>query len=175
MSPDDSYALVDDALMQLRRLWSGSTASAAHGAAIADHVPPVEMSTVLVVDAIHRLQITQPGSEVTVAAVARRLGVAGSTASRLVDRAVTSSMVTRGASSIDTRRVALTLSSPGQTLVTSSGAFRRSYLAQMLEGWTVGEVDTFAELMGRFATAVHLHPPERQRRAQAGGVDRMVD
>src|SRR5664279_2544891 len=100
MSLDDSYAMVDDALIQLRRLWNGSTTGAAHGAAIADHVPPVEMSTVLVVDAIHRLQITQPEAEVTVAAVARRLDVAGSTASRLVDRAVTTSMVTRAASSV---------------------------------------------------------------------------
>lgn len=166
MSFDDSYAMVDDALIQLRRLWNGPMTSAALSAAITDDVTPVEMSTVLVVDAIYRLQITQPEAEVTVAAVARRLDVAGSTASRLVDRAVTTSMVTRAASSIDTRRVALTLSSQGQKLVTSSGAFRRSYLAQVLEGFTVGEVDTFAELMGRFASAVHRHPPERQRREE---------
>ena len=117
------------------------------------------MSTVLVVDAIHRLQVAQPWAEVTVAAVADRLDVAASTASRIVDRAVTASMVGRGASAVDTRRVALTLTRSGRTLLIEAGGFRRSYVAHVLDGWTVAEVDTFAELLDRFATAVHQHPP----------------
>jgi len=65
MSGDESYLLVDDALIRLRRLWTGMAPSAA---TTSDRSTPVEMSTVLVVDAIHRLQVTQPQAEVTVAA-----------------------------------------------------------------------------------------------------------
>ena len=156
MTGDESYLLVDDALIRLRRLWTGAATRAATDS---DRSAPVEMSTVLVVDAIHRLQVTQPQAEVTVAAMADRLDVAASTASRIVDRAVTASMVTRGASAVDPRRVALTLTPLGQALLIEAGAFRRSYVARVLEGWTNAEVDTFAGLLDRFATAVHQHPP----------------
>jgi DNA-binding MarR family transcriptional regulator len=156
MSLDDSYALMDDALIRLRRLWAGMAPQAAP---MARRLPPVEMSTVLVVDAIHHLQLALPGSEVTVAAVGARLDVATSTASRLVDRAATRSMVTRGESVIDTRRVALSLTPRGRALLTEAGEFRRTYLGQVLDGWPVAEVDSFATLLARFASAVHEHPP----------------
>jgi len=156
MPSGDSYALMDDALIRLRRLWAGMAPQAAP---MAKQLPPVEMSTVLVVDAIHHLQLARPGSEVTVAAVGARLDVATSTASRLVDRAATRSMVTRGRSVIDTRRVSLTLTPRGQALLREAGEFRRSYLGQLLDGWTVAEIDSFATLLDRFASAVHEHPP----------------
>jgi len=156
MPRDESYLLVDDALIRLRRLWTGT---AQRPATSAKRKPPVEMSTVLVVDAIHRLQAMALDGEVTVAAVADRLDVAASTASRIVERAVTASMVTRGASSVDPRRVALTLTPGGRTLLAEAGAFRRSYVAGVLDGWTEAEADTFAQLLDRFAIAVHLHPP----------------
>lgn len=156
MTGDESYLLVDDALIRLRRLWAGT---ATRPAPASGRAAPVEMSTVLVVDAIHRLQVRQPQSEVTVAALADRLDVAASTASRIVDRAATASMVTRGASAVDPRRVVLTLTAQGQALLIDAGAFRRSYVARVLEGWTTAEVDTFAGLLDRFATAVHQYPP----------------
>jgi len=164
MQGDESYLLVDDALIRLRRLWSGAVPRVATASG---RDTPVEMSTVLVVDAIHRLQVTKPQAEVTVAAIADRLDVAASTASRIVDRAVTASMVTRGASCVDPRRVALALTPRGQTLLVEAGAFRRSYVARVLDGWTEAEVDTFAELLDRFATAVHQHPPTLQQDASS--------
>jgi len=170
MQDDDPHLLVDDALIRLRRLWTGP----APRPATADHNTPVEMSTVLVIDAIHRLRATQPNdSEVTVAAIAARLDVAASTASRIVDRAVTASMVTRRASAVDARRVTLSLTPHGEALFVEASTFRRSYLAQVLQGWTVVEVDTFAELLDRFASAVHEHPlpgpPEERRATGAAG------
>lgn len=156
MSRNDSYLLVDDALIRLRRLWTGA---AQRPATSAQRKPAVEMSTVLVVDAIHRLRLAAPQGEVTVAAIADRLDVAASTASRIVDRAVTASMVTRGASSVDPRRVVLALTPGGRKLHAEAGAFRQSYVAGVLDGWTAAEANTFAELLDRFATAVHLHPP----------------
>lgn len=162
MSANDSYVLLDDALIRLRRLWSGAVP---RRSVMADRVPPVEMSTVLVVNAIHRLQAVRPGgevaeaTEVTVADVAGHLDVASSTASRLVDRAVTATMVTRRASATDTRRVALSLTARGQELLAAAGEFRLSYLEQVLDGWTAADVDAFAMLLDRFAAAVHLRPP----------------
>ena len=156
MPADDSYVLLDDALIRLRRLWNGAVP---RPSAMADRVQPVEMSTVLVVTAIHRLQTVRPGAEVTVADVAGHLDVAGSTASRLVDRAVTATMVIRRASATDTRRVALRLTAGGQALLEAAGEFRLSYLEQVLDGWTGADVDTFAMLLDRFAAAVHQRPP----------------
>ena len=153
---DDSYVLMDDALIRLRRLWSGTAPSTS---AVGGQATTVEMSTVFVLNAIHLLQIARPDAEVTVAAVAERLDVATSTASRLVNRAVTSSMVARAASAVDSRRAALTISPQGKILLTAAAAFRRSYLDQMLDGWTETETATFATLLDRFATAVHQHPP----------------
>jgi DNA-binding MarR family transcriptional regulator len=126
---------------------------------MADRVPPVEMSTVLVVSAIHRLQAVRPAGEVTVADVAGHLDVASSTASRLVDRAVTATMVIRRASATDTRRVALSLTAGGEALFAAAGDFRLSYLEEVLDGWTAAEVGTFATLLDRFAAAVHERPP----------------
>jgi DNA-binding MarR family transcriptional regulator len=156
MPVDDSYVLLDDALIGLRRLWNGAVPRAS---AMADRAPPVEMSTVFVVNAIHRLQAVRPEGEVTVADVAGQLDVASSTASRLVDRAVTATMVMRRASATDTRRVALSLTAGGQGLLEAAGEFRRSYLEQVLDGWTAADVDTLAMLLDRFAAAVHHRPP----------------
>jgi len=156
MPLDDSYVLLDDALIRLRRLWNGTTP---RPTAMADRVPPVEMSTVFVVNAVHRLQAVRPEGEVTVADVAGHLDVASSTASRLVDRAVTATMVMRRASGTDTRRVVLSLTVQGQTLLAAAGEFRRSYLEQVLDGWTAADVDTFAMLLDRFAAEVHQRPP----------------
>jgi DNA-binding MarR family transcriptional regulator len=156
MPADDSYVLLDDALIRLRRLWSGTVP---RPSAMADRVPPVEMSTVLVVTAIDRLQAARPDCQVTVADVAGHLDVAGSTASRLVDRAVTATMVIRRASATDTRRLALSLTAGGQSLLEAAGEFRLSYLEQVLDGWAAAEVDTFAMLLDRFAAAVHHRPP----------------
>ena len=156
MLNEESFVVLDDALIRLRRLWA---MPATHGPASGDRDPPVQLSTVLVVDAIHRLQVLQPDAEVSLAAIADRLDVAPSTASRLVDRAATARMVTRRTSGADPRRAALTLTAQGQALLAESGAFRRSLLDRLLDGWTAAEATTFAELLDRFATAVHQQPP----------------
>lgn len=165
MSADESYALLDDALIQLRRFW---VRTAPPAMATVDPGIPVEMSTVFVVDAVHRLQTVTPPGDVTVTAIAARLDVAASTASRLIDRAVTAAMVTRGTSEVDPRRVVLSLTEQGRELCTQASAFRRTYLSGVLDGWTVAEVDTLATLLDRFATGVHQHPPTASRSKGAG-------
>lgn len=152
MLPDESFLVLDDALIRLRRLW----AMPATAGSASERDTSVQMSTVLVVDAIDRLG---PDVEVSLAAVAERLDVAPSTASRLVDRAVTARMVRRRISAGDPRRAALTLTAQGQALLAESGAFRRALLDRLMDGWTAAEATTFAGLLDRFATALHQQPP----------------
>ena len=94
MLADESFLVLDDALIRLRRLW----AMPATAGSTSERDASVQMSTVLVVDAIDRLG---PVVEVSLVAVAERLDVAPSTASRLVDRAVTARMVRRRISAGD--------------------------------------------------------------------------
>ena len=156
MLNEESFVVLDDALIRLRRLWAMPVTQ---GPASGDRDAIVAMSTVLVVDAIHRLQALQPDAEVSLAAIADRLDVAPSTSSRLVDRAATAGMVTRRTSEVDPRRAALTLTVRGQALLAESGAFRRSLLNRLLAGWTASETVTFAALLDRFATALHQQRP----------------
>lgn len=142
---------LDDALIRLRRLW----ATPPPGTHWADAVGDVEMSTVLVVDAIHRG--SGPGA-VSVADVAHRLDVAPSTASRLVERAVTAGVVSRGSSQGDARRVTLSLTPAGHALVTRAERFRVHYLTSLLDGWPHDDVRCLSTLLARFADAVHHHP-----------------
>jgi len=83
--------------------------------------------------------------------------VAPSTASRLVDRAVRAGMVARASDRADPRRAVLTLTPAGNSLLATAYGFRTRYLEQVLAGWTGAEVETFARLLDRFATAVHAH------------------
>lgn len=160
---DDALEALDDALVRLRRLWVSPASPAApqDGGG-----PPLPMSTVLVVDAVHRLVTAQ--QEATVTAVAARIDVAASTASRLVDRAVDASMVRRGTSTVDARRTVLSLTPEGQALFRSAVAFRRGTLREILDGWAPADVATLADLLTRFAAAAHAPageaPTSKQQR-----------
>jgi DNA-binding MarR family transcriptional regulator len=73
--------------------------------------------------------------------------VAHSTASRLVDRAVTTGAVTRGPTARDARLAVVTLTDRGQTLVETASQFRAAYLARVTHTWTDLERATFADLL----------------------------
>lgn len=149
-------ARIDEALIRLRRLWTGHETPAALAR---DSGGGLEMSTVLVADAIDRERGT--GTEVTVADVADRLDVAHSTASRLIDRAEAAGVVTRSRSSVDQRRVTLHLTADGDLLVARSFEFRTQYLTSLVADWSDADVACFARLLDRFATdARRIPPPE---------------
>lgn len=153
--PDAPLAQLDDALIRLRRMWSSPAARPVDQ----DRWPGVELSTVLVADALHRVRGEEPGREVTVASVAGRLGVAQSTASRLVDRAVSAGIACRTASSEDARRTVLALTDRGEQLVSEAEAHRHQILGQTLQQWPAQDVALLAGLLGRFAEAVHTPTP----------------
>ena len=145
---------LDDALIRLRRLWQTPSIKRV---LVEPDGQRLEISTVLVTDAVNRLQHADPPMVARVADIADRLEVAPSTASRLVDRAVRAGMVTRGGDAADGRHVILTLSPAGSALLGRAFLFRTRYLEQVLKGWTCDDVATLARLLDRFADAVHTH------------------
>ena len=116
----------------------------------ADLGEDVELSTVLVVDALSR----EPSRGCGIAEVAELLDVAPSTASRLVDRAVGAGMVVRRTSSADARRADLHLTRAGMALQERARHFRAAYLGHVLHDWTAGDVGALAARLAAFADAV---------------------
>lgn len=160
LEPSD-LARLDAALMRLRRLWSGPRTAAARPADRTG-ASDVELSTVLVVDAVVR-----GACPVSVGDVAAHLDVAPSTASRLVDRAVASGMVARTADPADSRRSVLQATTAGLAVHEEAAAFRTGYLARVLTGWTPAELSGFATCLDRFADAVTTsEPPDREGRTR---------
>jgi DNA-binding MarR family transcriptional regulator len=130
---------IDSALIALRHLWS---------------IPPriedpalgqVEMSTIWVVDSLrHGI----PGS---VADLAASMGVAHSTASRLVARAEQAGAVVRGPDPDDQRRTTVTLTDAGRHLALTALQYRLAVLRRATRTWTPADRSTFAALLTRFA------------------------
>lgn len=142
---------VDDALVRLRRLWSPGRSSA-----IDDAGRVVEMSSLLVVEAVARH--ASSGGTASVGDVAAFCDVEHSTASRLVDRGVRSGLVVRAPSRQDTRRSALTLTADGAVVRDRATAFRTRWLAEVLSQWSPDDVTAFAAALRRFADGVERVP-----------------
>lgn len=149
----DPLSTLDEALLRLRRF-----AQAPAG----DHDPgpheSIEMSTVLVVDAVE--QLAASGGPSTVGGIADRLSVAPSTASRLVERASAAGMVERHRSTEDSRRVVIALTDAGQALAASARDYRRARLADALTPWSAARIERFANDLRDFAHKA-LAPQDR--------------
>jgi DNA-binding MarR family transcriptional regulator len=145
---------IDQALIGLRHLWSGPVhlQDAALG--------KVEMSTVWIVNALTGPDRQQDREAMSIRDLATALGVAHSTASRLVDRAATVGAVTRGPDEHDARMTVVTLTDSGRTLAETARWFRTGYLADATRTWTADERAIFADLLTRFAHSITTTPPE---------------
>ncbi len=141
-------AAVDDALLRLRRLWAASRHRMVH-----DGVTPVELSSLLVVEACARR--TASGAEANVSDVVTLADVAPSTASRLVDAAEHAGLLVRRPSVHSGRRTALGLTTAGAALQQRAAAARLSWLSEQLAGWDATDVDRFGRLLQRFADQIH--------------------
>ena len=146
----DGVIELDDAFLRLRRLWSASRQRI-----IQTDGRYVEMSTLLVVEACAR-GATQH-QPVSVADVAVFADVAPSTASRLVDRAVTAGFVHRTRPSAGSRPSALELTAAGVSLHQISLAARLQWLQRQLDGWPAGAVADLAYLLTQFADTLDGH------------------
>ncbi|MFC4062551.1 MarR family winged helix-turn-helix transcriptional regulator [Planomonospora corallina] len=145
---------IDVALFRLRRIW----ARPLRARRAADPHRPVQMSNVMVVHAVHKLDLELP--EVTVGAVAEQLDVDPSTASRLVNDAIGAGLVVREESEIDARRARLTLSAAGRRVLEVVVRYRRSYLDALMADWDRADREAFARLLTRFAEAAAARPAD---------------
>lgn len=152
MSRREDLIRLDAALLDLRRFTeapaSGPRPTLEHGAS------RVEISTVLVVDAIAKLG---GEGECSIGTIAEALHVAHSTASRLVDRAVRAGMVRRHRSAADPRRATLSLLPEGRRLQREAVSFRTGRLEEILSDWSVADVIALTQLLERFTRCAH--PP----------------
>jgi DNA-binding MarR family transcriptional regulator len=145
---DEHLERLDVSLLALRRIVAPPPAATLQHAGTR-----VELSTVLVVDALTRAEAA-PG----VGDVAEALQVTHSTASRLVDRAVTAGAVERTRHPGDPRRALLMVTPQGATLQRAAVRFRTRRLAELVAGWAEQDVATLAELLERFAVDAHRRP-----------------
>lgn len=150
----DVWEQLDAALIGIRRI-----CDAPPGKPLIEHDGnPIEISTLLVVDAVTR------NLRCSVTDVAHALSVTPSTASRLVERAVATHMVQRVRSDKDSRRVELHLTPQGRQLHDQGVRFRTNNLADLLADWNTDELRTLAGLLTNLSNAVH-NQPEQARRA----------
>ena len=158
-------AILDDALLRLRRLWSPSRQRL-----VDDDGMAVEMSSLLVVEACGRGAAV--GREVSVADVASLADVVPSTASRLVDRAAGAGLVLGlgdGGGALDPRRTALSLTERGAALQARAHTARTTWLAGQLHDWSTLDVDHLAQLLARFANTLDHEGDVPPRAASPGG------
>lgn len=137
-----AHVAVDEALLDLRRLWM-------HPRLLrwfADQVGrDVELATLRTLRTIEAAQESSPGIKDLAAALA----VDASTASRLVEQAVGDGYVERRSSDRDRRRTQLRLTAEGERLLTRSTQVRGRLLGRATRGWGDDELTTLAVLLAR--------------------------
>lgn len=151
----DPLSTIDVALLRLRRFTQVPQPHRAPGPG-----ESVEISTVLVIDAVE--QLSAGGVTATVGKVADRLSVAPSTASRLIERAEAAGMIRRGRAADDSRRVALALTDAGVSLAARAREFRRNRIGDVLASWPLERIERFSGDLHDFAQLA-LDPQERDR------------
>ncbi|GAA4143119.1 MarR family winged helix-turn-helix transcriptional regulator [Actinomadura keratinilytica] len=165
--PDPVLSDISRALFHLRRVWfkpdlmkkiRAQTSGGPGGR-------PLQLSNLMVVHAIAALSAAAedpgcPTAEVTVGAVAERLEIDPSTASRLVGHAIDAGLVSRRPSPVDARRANLGLTEAGRRVRQVAERSRRAYLAGLMSDWTPEERAEFARLLTRFTEAAVRTPAE---------------
>ncbi|MFB4298291.1 MarR family winged helix-turn-helix transcriptional regulator [Actinomadura sp. NTSP31] len=177
--PDPVLAAIGAALFHLRRVWikpdmmkriRARTAGGPGGR-------PLQISNLMVVNAVAALTDDPPpepsgepsldtadeavgeaSCEITVGAVADRLEIDPSTASRLVGHAIDAGLVSRRPSPVDARRANLGLTDAGRRVKQVADRYRRAYYHGLMNDWTDTERAEFARLLTRFADAAARDP-----------------
>jgi DNA-binding MarR family transcriptional regulator len=162
---------VSVALFHIRRIWArpdlmkrirAQTSAGPDGR-------PLQLSNLMVVHAVAGLTAEAAADEVTVGAVAERLEIDPSTASRLVGHAIDAGLVSRRPSPVDARRANLGLTEAGIRVKQVADRFRRAYLDQLMADWKPAERVEFARLLTRFAEAAARSPMDPD------GVDKIFE
>ncbi|MGI8687175.1 MAG: MarR family winged helix-turn-helix transcriptional regulator [Thermomicrobiales bacterium] len=113
----------------------------------------LELSRILVVQAVEA-GTADPGEEMTIGVVARRLDIDPSTASRLVSETIRAGYLTGDPSSTDARRIRLTLTDAGRALAAAARRYQRATFEHITRDWSEGERQEFARLFIKFADSL---------------------
>lgn len=123
----------------------------------------VELSRIVVSQAVEAIT-SEPGSAVTIGAVARWLDIDPSTASRLVGGAIRDGYLARTTAATDARLARLDLTARGRELATAARHYQRAVFDEITHDWSAEERQLFARLFIRFASGVrevrHRELPE---------------
>lgn len=157
---DPLLSQIGTSLFRLRRVWARPDLMKKVGAQTPGD-RPLQLSNLMVVSAVGRLG--EAGAEVTIGAVAERLEVDPSTASRLVGHAIDAGFVSRRASASDARRADLRLTEAGHRVMDSAERHRSAYLAEIMRTWPESDRVEFARLLGAFADAISGDPMDPSR------------
>jgi DNA-binding MarR family transcriptional regulator len=147
----DPVGQIDLAIFRLRRIWQKPTLNRQLRATQGD-TARIHLSNIFVVHAIARVT-AESDTEITIGAVADRLDVDPSTASRLVGGAIDAGMVTRRASEVDARRAQLALTDEGRAVLGHAAKVRRDYIGSLMTDWSEEDRETFARLLTEFSGA----------------------
>ena len=161
MPEPDAIGQVDLAIFRLRRIWQKPTLNKQLRAARGDagDSARIHLSNIFVVHAIARVG-AECDSEITIGAVADRLDVDPSTASRQVAGASDAGLVSRRASEADARRAQLTLTEAGRELLDHAAKVRRDFIGSLMADWTPEDRETFARLLTTFSEAAAATIPD---------------
>ncbi|MEM1273300.1 MAG: MarR family winged helix-turn-helix transcriptional regulator [Pseudomonadota bacterium] len=141
-SEQDSFSELDRGLMRLRRLWLQQ----GRRRRLIDQIgSPIAMSVLRTIFAIDALN----SDRTSVSDVAAELEVDASTASRLVESAVSNGYAERNPSSVDRRKSVLKLTANGRDMLAKARAGRESLLAEVTTNWTDDEIGLLAALLNR--------------------------
>ncbi|MEM1075526.1 MAG: MarR family winged helix-turn-helix transcriptional regulator [Pseudomonadota bacterium] len=137
-----SFAELDRGLMRLRRMWLQQ----GRRRRLIDEIgSPIAMSVLRTIFAIDALN----SPTTSVSDVAAELEVDASTASRLVESAVSNGYAERNPSSVDRRKSVLKLTIEGRNMLVSARAGREHLLAEITANWTEQDVEVLTTLLNR--------------------------
>ena len=138
------------ALFRLVRHWARQQAPDVVQRFAADAPPTWTAPNLFVIQAIDGAA----SGEVTVADVARQLGIDRSVASRMVGEAVRDGFVTRETSTRDARRAVLTLTDAANEFLETSQAYQRQAFETLVGRWPQEDRERFAGYLSRLAGEV---------------------
>lgn len=138
---DGSHAVLDEALLDLRRLWIHPRLLRWFSEQLGVGVELATLRTLRAIEAA--------GAGAGVGDLAAILAIDASTASRLVEQAVNDGYVQRRACSQDRRRSKLTLAPKGERLLAQSSRLRSELLGRATLSWSDEELAEAARICQR--------------------------
>nr|WP_245223973.1 MarR family transcriptional regulator [Rhizobium halophytocola] len=127
----------------------------------------MQLSHLDVIEAVRRAEEEEEG-EATVGAVAQRLGLDPSRASRMVAQLVEAGLLRRDVSQADGRRAVVRLTDHSLDLVKQIRIAKRTLIRDAVSDWSETDVSRFSEMFEQFIGAITARAEEKAAEREAG-------